>query len=244
MQHSFERSGAWLFKHRSVLPLLLVPIVLLEFTSYGYLGKNHNTTEWWAIFCLGISLLGEGFRMFTVGFLPKRTSGRNTRCQVAASLNTTGVYSLVRHPLYLGNFLGLFGFILFFRNPWLVAVTACLFFLYYERIMFTEEAYLREKFGSEFETWAIATPAFIPRLSGWHPPKISYCWRTALRREYTGLYLVIGGFALLDIATDLSFESNRHIDYHWAVVFAAATVAYLLLRALKKHTTLLSVAGR
>lgn len=244
IQRSFEMSGAWLFKHRSVLPLLLVPVVLCEFASYRYLNASHFTTECWAVFCLGISLLGEGLRIFTVGFLPKRTSGRNTRCQVAASLNTTGVYSTVRHPLYLGNFLGLIGFIMFFRSPWLVAVTVCLFFLYYERIAFTEEAYLREKFGQDFEQWAALTPAFVPQISKWRAPAARYCWRTALRREYTGLYLVIGGFALLDIITDLRAEAGSRIDTHWAAVFLAATLAYLFLRALKKHTSLLSVEGR
>ena len=34
----------------------------------------------------------------------KNTSGRNTHDQVADSLNTSGIYSIVRHPLYVGNF--------------------------------------------------------------------------------------------------------------------------------------------
>ncbi|MGB8874133.1 MAG: hypothetical protein WCC75_12145, partial [Desulfobaccales bacterium] len=39
------------------------------------------------------------------GLPPRGTSGRNTQGQVAETLNTTGIYSLVRNPLYLGNFL-------------------------------------------------------------------------------------------------------------------------------------------
>ena len=44
-------------------------------------------------------------RFYTVGTTPKETSGRNTNQQVAAVLNSTGMYSMLRHPLYLGNYL-------------------------------------------------------------------------------------------------------------------------------------------
>ena len=55
---------------------------------------------------------------------------------------------------------------------------------------------------------------------------------------------MIGGFALLDIATDSWAESRWRIDLHWAVIFLVATFAYLILRALKKHSSFLSVEGR
>ncbi|MBW6498500.1 MAG: DUF1295 domain-containing protein [Bacteroidales bacterium] len=56
------------------------------------------------VICLFFCLLGFGIRIYIVGHTPKNTSGRNTSGQLADELNTTGVYSVVRHPLYLGNF--------------------------------------------------------------------------------------------------------------------------------------------
>ncbi|MGC9453013.1 MAG: methyltransferase family protein, partial [Oceanipulchritudo sp.] len=50
------------------------------------------------------------------------TSGRNTKQQVAYSLNTTGFYSVVRNPLYLGNFFMYLGIALFTHHWWLVLV--------------------------------------------------------------------------------------------------------------------------
>ena len=54
---------------------------------------------------LYIGLFGVLLRLYTVDFTPNNTSGRNTsEGQIADELNTTGLYSLTRNPLYVGNF--------------------------------------------------------------------------------------------------------------------------------------------
>src|SRR5580692_4795907 len=161
LQRELEETGSWLFRHRSYLPLLILPLFILGLRSFSYLDQSHTLNEFWQVFCLGISMLGLAVRVVTVGRAPIGTSGRNTREQVANSLNTTGIYSIVRHPLYLGNYLVLLGMALWPHIWWLAVLASCFFALYYERIMLAEEAFLREKFGDTFENWAAATPAFI-----------------------------------------------------------------------------------
>ena len=102
-------------------------------------------------------------------FTASHTSGRNTEGQVADSLNTTGMYSIVRNPLYLGNFLMILGVVLFLRIWWIPALYATLFALYYERIIFAEEMFLRDKFGQDYLAWASKTPAFFPKFALWKP---------------------------------------------------------------------------
>jgi len=102
--HELESSGNWLFRRRSWLPLFLVVSGLIMM----YLGNRQaiifDLRD--EMIFLGISVLGELVRIFTVGFAPRNTSGRNTAAgQIADELNTTGFYSIIRHPLYLGNFL-------------------------------------------------------------------------------------------------------------------------------------------
>ena len=54
-----------------------------------------------------------------VGFTPRGTSGRNTKeGQVAESLNTLGMYSMCRHPLYLGNLLMWLGIVMYMGHLW------------------------------------------------------------------------------------------------------------------------------
>jgi protein-S-isoprenylcysteine O-methyltransferase Ste14 len=191
-----------------------------------------------------VSLAGLGVRIISVGHAPRRTSGRNTHEQVADSLSTTGMYSIVRHPLYLGNYLMLMGFVLFFHIWWLVLLTSCIYALYYERIMLAEEEFLRQKYGDTFEKWAASTPTFLPRLHGWKSPALPFCWRTVLRREYSGLFLITTTFFLLDTMAGWTVERSIKPDWLWISVFGFGLMMYLALRTLKKHSRLLHVPGR
>jgi protein-S-isoprenylcysteine O-methyltransferase Ste14 len=240
----FETTGFWLFRYRSFVPLCAAPLLAVGLFSYEWLQGSQFKSELWALACLVISLSGLAVRIVTVGFVPKRTSGRNTHEQVAASLNTTGIYSVMRHPLYVGNYLSILGFALFFRSPWIVIVLTCLFALYYERIMFAEERFLTDRFGEQFERWAAVTPAIFPRRRGWVPAANRFCLRTTLRREYTGVLLVIAGFAILDTIADSIVEKRWHLQPLWTGFFIGAVVIYLVLRTLKKQTRLLHVKGR
>ncbi|MBS1232298.1 MAG: lipid phosphate methyltransferase [Bacteroidetes bacterium] len=148
--HEFERSGNWLFKRRSWLPVVLIiaGIIVLNLTNRQAI--LFDSTE--ELIFLGISLLGQAIRIYTVGYAPRNTSGRNTIAgQIADELNTTGSYSLVRHPLYLGNFFMWLGPVLFVRTPVFVLFFILFYWLYYERIMFAEEQFLRGKFGDAYD---------------------------------------------------------------------------------------------
>ena len=165
LREEFESSGNWLFRWRSYLPLAFIGVFLLALREYEYPGHSENLAHLWEAFCLFVSFLGLGFRIFTIGYTPGRTSGRNTKTQVADTLNTRGAYSVVRNPLYVGNFLMWLGIALFPCLWWLALIYILAFWLYYERIIFAEEAYLRTKFGDEYLSWANSTPVFIPRFN-------------------------------------------------------------------------------
>jgi len=247
LRTELEQSGSWLFRHRSYLPLALVAVFIPCLCTFAYLGHSHFINEIWQGVCLAVSFLGLAVRIITVGRAPIGTSGRNTREQVAETLNTTGIYSVVRHPLYLGNYLIMLGFALWPHNCWLVVLTTCIYALYYERIMLAEEAFLRGRFGETFEKWAAATPAFIPRFRGWKPSPVPFCWRTVAQREYNAFFLILSVFFLFDLIGDSIAENNWQMDagkWAWFAVFLAGFLIFAVLRGLKKHTKLLDVEGR
>jgi protein-S-isoprenylcysteine O-methyltransferase Ste14 len=224
--------------------LAILPIFVVCLASSSYLGHSHELNEFWQTACMAVSFAGLILRMIIVGHAPFGTSGRNTREQVAETLNTTGVYSIVRHPLYLANYIIIIGFTVEFHVWWLVLLTTTLYALYYERIMLAEEAFLRARFGAKFEQWAAVTPAFIPRFHGWKPFEVPFCWRTVLQREYNAFFLIIAVFFLLDLIGDSITERRIKIDPCWLAVLIGGFVIFATLRTLKKRTHLLTVEGR
>ena len=114
MREELEAAGNWLFRRRGHLPLLLFPVLLI---AAGNPGRTTLGVGWEPL-CVALALGGLAWRAVTVGYVPKDTSQRNSARPQAEALNTTGLYSVVRHPLYFGNYLMWFGVALFSRAWW------------------------------------------------------------------------------------------------------------------------------
>jgi protein-S-isoprenylcysteine O-methyltransferase Ste14 len=244
LREEFESTGNWLFRWRSYLPLVIIGLFLFALHEYEYLGNSEKIDHLWEVFCLIISFFGLGIRIFTIGYTPKRTSGRNTRKHVAETLNTKGMYSVVRNPLYLGNFFMGLGIALFAYLWWLTIIYILIFWLYYERIIFAEEAYLINKFGNEYLEWANSTPVFIPKLSKYQKPDLPFSLRNVLKREYNGFFEVILVLFILETVGEIYAEGKFDFDLGWLLLLGIGFTIWLVLRSLKKYTTVLHVDGR
>lgn len=246
LRAQFEKSGGWLFRWRSYLPLFILGIFLAAMHGYAKPGGNEFIETLWEVVCLVISLLGLGIRAFTIGYTPKNTSGRNTKKQVADELNTMGAYSVVRNPLYLGNFFMGLGVALFAYMWWLVLIYILAFWLYYERIIFAEEAFLTGKFGQEYTRWANNTPVIVPKFSLYRKADLPFSVRNVLRREYNGFFAVIVSLFLLELVGDMFLEGTGRVavDAEWKIILGGGFLVWLVLRFLKKHTKILNVEGR
>ena len=239
----FERSGEVLFRWRSYIPLFLIVAGMAALAHFNYPLGNHIYDTIWDFLCYAISLCGLGIRVATIGFVPRNTSGRNTKGQVAEELNTSGMYSMMRHPLYFGNFWMWFGAALFTHEWWFVAIACLAFTILYERIIFAEERYLCGKFGEAYLNWADRTPAFWPHLSQWRRPEYSFSIRAVLRRENSTFLGVTTVFYLMEAVSTYVVEGEFEIDAVWNAVFFFSLITYVLLKTLKK-LKLLSAPGR
>ena len=175
LREEFEATGNWLFRRRGYLPLLLFPLLLIAAARSGYpAGTTGSISPGRAAACCWRSPASPSASRRWGSFRATLRAGTPAR-QQAESLNTSGLYSVVRHPLYLGNYLMWLGVALFPRTWWPPVIVSLVFWLYYERIMFAEEEFLRRKFGTLYTAWAAITPAFLPRLARWRPPAVSFC---------------------------------------------------------------------
>lgn len=239
--NSMEKNGNWLFRYRGQIPvvLFLFSAPVIWFTNYDWIEFDDDKHMMWLIVAAFISLLGQIIRAIAIGTSNKHTSGRNTKEQVAEALNTKGIYSTVRHPLYLGNYLMWIGIVVYVLNPWFVVVVTLLFWLYYERIMFAEERFLERKFGDQYLRWSNGIPAFLPSLKRFEKSPIPFSMKTILRREYSGITATIIGFLFVAMVRDYKlnrgFENN---NMYWIVLGVALFISFFF-RTLKHNTKVL-----
>lgn len=245
------QDGHTMFRWRSYLPLLFIGPLLFAFEQAAHIEAlvGDKIEDLWVLFCFLLSLAGIAIRAITVGYVPGSTSGRNTTEQRASFLNTKGMYSVVRNPLYFGNFIIILGCLLSIKVWWLVLIASLVFFIYMERIILTEEDYLEKKFGESYDSWRAKTPVIIPNMKLWEPAGVPFSWKTVLKREYPGLLAVGTVFFVTEIIVDLAFEKEAfsewvHEDIIWPITYALIVTFCLTLRHLKKHTKLLKVEGR
>ena len=248
LQEEMESQGNFLFKHRGTFPIIILVIGFFIFLQTKMNSETlsnetliqENTYQY---ICLFISLFGLIIRSYTVGHTPANTSGRNTSGQLADVLNSTGIYSIVRHPLYLGNFFMWLGVAMLTFNFWFIIAFIFIYWVYYERIMFAEEQFLRKKFGTTYTLWAIQTPAFIPAFKQFEKPGLPFSWKKVLKKEKNGLVAVFLIFFIFYAAG--CYVTNQKINNLFLIYSCLISVIlYIFLKYLKKYTKVLDETGR
>lgn len=128
-------------------------------------------------------------------------------------LQSTGIYSLSRNPLYLGSTCLALSGSFFLQSPLLFALTAIILGYYLFKVIPSEEAVLRDRFGAAFDEYTRLTSRFVPRLTSYRPAAGVTLDFPALRREARRLW----GAALLPIVGELI--ATLRVNPHWPHLF-------------------------
>ena len=239
LEKNFEISGQFLFRWRGYLPLFFLVLVFATiYFDSNYFSIQNN---YWALICLLVGCIGIIIRIIAVSFVPYGNSGRGTDKPYADSLNTTGMYSVMRNPVYFGNFFTFLAPVLYAQNFWLVALYIPVFALYHERIIYAEERFLVGKFGDEYRNWANNTPTFFPDFSKWINPDRRFCWKTAYRRESISFFTLVATIFGLEIICDYIFYKELIVSFEWAALFVISAIFFLVNCILVKFTKILNV---
>ncbi|EAZ96000.1 hypothetical protein FBBAL38_01235 [Flavobacteria bacterium BAL38] len=248
LQEELEKQGLWLFRYRGVLPVIILVVGFLLFIQTEihpetFFLKKTPYEIYFETLCLLISLFGLFIRICVIGFTPKNTSGRTVKNQVADSLNTTGMYSLVRHPLYVGNFFMWLGPAIMSGNFWFVVAFVLCYWVYYERIMFAEEHFLRNKFGKIYIDWSEKVPAFVPDFKNFIKANLSLSWKKVVRKEITGIFVLFAIFFVFDfVGVYLKNEKELNPFLLYSMIFLL--IAIVIIKIIKKNTDWLKQENR
>ncbi len=245
------RQGRWLFHRRSYVGIALLPFLGLALWLPGYPGAALDPGDQQALSLLGlaVSMCGLLLRAVIVATVPADTSRRSTRVLQAQTLNTHGMYSLVRHPLYLANLIVASGFVIAVGSLWFMVVFQLAHAWYIRRILACEDAFLSRTHAGPWQAWASRTPALFPRHLRWSSPRLPWSIRTILRREYNSVVLLTTAYFTLELVRATLVQGKALPDWLrgqplWSALFLAGLLVMLVLRTLKRRTRLLHVTGR
>ena len=216
--------------------------------STAFMPTTTGGSDWTAIW-LGLGLVlgttGLAIRAFSLGYVASGTSGRATVGMRADTLNTTEAYSLVRHPLYLGNLFLWLGAAAFVGRPLVIVLTGLLFWVYYERIMIAEESYLTERFEERFADWAANTPALFPGArSAWQRSDSEFSFRHSVGRDYQAVYGFVATTFVIQAVRVSAQESLTEVSPIWWGYFLVGTGFYLVIHTVKRRTRWLNASLR
>jgi protein-S-isoprenylcysteine O-methyltransferase Ste14 len=222
-------TGDTLFRGRSYMPLVLVPLFVISLFD-----GRAPTSFAWELVCFAIALSGLFMRAFVVGTAPRGASTRGTRRPTADSLSTLGMYSIVRHPLYVANTLVALGCALLSGTWYLPLIVLLLSFVYHERIAAREEAFLQTAFGDSFRAWARGVPAMLPAVGQYRSSNVPFQWRKAIVQESHGLCAIGTAFLVLDTLEDSIRLGSLVLDPTWLTIFIATLIPFLIVVIAKK----------
>jgi protein-S-isoprenylcysteine O-methyltransferase Ste14 len=235
-QDELARAGKRLFFIRGTYIYAIVAIsTLIAWCSSDigpFAGARADCVWFWA--SVGVASAGALIRIVTSGHAALGTSGRTKARAEAAELNTTGPYSLVRNPLYVGRIVNYTGLAML-SGSWVFAALAFLLsVLIYERISVYEEEFLRQKFGAAHSDWARNVPALLPRLHGWVKPKYGFWWKRMIWREKQKLFLLGTAVFLTWFARlDFSIRAVPAEQWGWAYAYGALVLAFAVSEAMR-----------
>ena len=238
MKKLLENSANQLFRYRGQLPLLLVALAIVviylnhSLTFFAELfGKNFNL-----LISIIFIFLGHFIRALVIGFRGIHTSGQNRHEQVAQVLNTTGLYSISRHPLYFGNFLLWIGIFIWLGDFWFLLVGCVFFFVLYIPIMNLENNFLKTKFGEEYKVWSEKTPLFIPNFKFFQLPENQFSMRLVWKNEYPGIISTLSSIWFISLLRLVFSEGVITISTP-LFLFAIFIIVFGLTSRYLKHRT-------
>jgi protein-S-isoprenylcysteine O-methyltransferase Ste14 len=205
--------GGFFFRFRGQIPLvfLLVLIPVSFWLAIPCYGHNHAYIV--HVVSILLILTGVGFRAVVIAQKAPHTSGRNRHEQVAHTLNTTGLYSVTQHPLYLGSFLIWMGISIRFNN--LVFIVGVLLFsiLFLVIIMKLESNFLSNKFRDQYAQWSRVTPTFYINPFKFKASNVRFDGIRVLATEYPTWVSILAGLLLIDLLRYAYFQQVDAMPY-------------------------------
>jgi protein-S-isoprenylcysteine O-methyltransferase Ste14 len=223
----------WVRRYRRYLPIPLVLFVLVCLRPTVPLGST-LLDSLMDFIGVGICVLGQWLRMWAWG--SNATVGK-------WGVRDRGPYTMMRHPLYAGNFLIVLGLSVIFHNLWAYLLLLLPFAYMYHAITNMEEKRLRRRFTEDYQEYREQdVPRFLPaaqNLDQALSTTLPFGWGLAWRKEYESCCGWLAGVVILEAYQGVllrGWTQNWRYTLIWVVIAGLIGITALVLRQWKKAT--------
>lgn len=222
---AFIAYGDFLFKRRNlVFPIFLVCLFL------AFPPNPAPLLPWIGLAC---AVTGQLLRMAVIGFAYIKRGGLNKKVY-ADTLVTGGFFAACRNPLYVGNALILGGLLLMHGNPIVLIIGGAFFLVGYQAIIATEENFLQNKFGREYEDYCAGAPRWRIRI-GRLPTALqgmAFNWRKVVYKDYSTVFS--WGTQAMALCAYRGYSAQGRAPIQWFYAMFGLAALTLMIRLVKK----------
>ncbi len=235
--------GNFVFRYRDYLAPVIVLLIVVLTRPRPWGGDPRRDLVLDAV-GLAVALCGQALRVVVIGLAYIQRGGKNKRI-AADRLVTDGVFAHCRHPLYVGNFLLFVGLMLIWNSPWayILGVGGVGFSLF--SMAYAEEAFLRRKFGAEYDAYCARVNRFVPDLRGIGQTiaRFEFDWKRVVRKDYGTTFTWTTTALLLIVLQHVIWEGVSGalaVAVPAAAVWLCLAVLWSVVRRMKKSKRLVS----
>lgn len=219
LSESMLRTGFFLRKYKKFLPYIFI-ISLLGAVFLTHPFTIIRSGGLLTIICLFMFVISVSVR-----WLALRTDAEHLPEYVEAK----GIYSIVRNPLYISNFLVVLSLSLYMGIIWYFVFVSFLTVFITERIVMHKENCQQNKYNEAFKLWSKTTGAVLPYLLNWQGASGSKSYFYTLRRMSLPVTASLGAFTLISFIKNRVIEFSNTVSIGWLSAFIIALALHLIL---------------
>lgn len=223
------KMGNFLFRFRSFTPVPLIIVVFVFFRPE----INPAINNVLIISGLLVMFSGELIRIISVGFSFTGTSGRESFLR-ADNLNVSGIYSVIRNPLYIGNLLIYTGLLIAYSNIYALIFFDLLLIVQYYFIVLAEENFLKETYGNEYLSYKKIVKSILPRFRNYKKPENKFNKLKVIFKENDSIFNALVIFGIIELYKGYIATGEIIHGKSYSVYFGILIISYILIKILKK----------
>lgn len=223
-KNKFIKTGRILCRHRSALPIIYIGMIFLYiYMTPPFVFSGNNV----------ISEMLTGL-LILLG-LRVRWAAENRESNTLASLvEAKGIYSVIRFPFYLSDFLILLGITTFVGSFSLLLVFVLSATIVIERMLMFEERISYNNLGDDYVKWYKSTNAIIPVIWNWRGATYVKSLKSKAQNMLNPIFFALFVLNAIYIYKYYRVNFTFSIDYFLAIPLLILLILLILMRFSKR----------